>query len=66
MPKPFDTKPLEQRKNKTNPYYCSTCGDVATAKALFQGEEGGGSIIIMRRFCERCLSAVQLGYSLAE
>jgi hypothetical protein len=66
MPKPFDTKPLEQRKNKTNPYYCSMCGDVATAKALFQTEEAEGSIIIMRRFCDRCLSAVQYGQPLAE
>ncbi|MEO9363314.1 MAG: hypothetical protein ABI348_05375 [Nitrososphaera sp.] len=55
MSKPFDTKRLEPRKNKSGPYRCKTCGDFATVEALFQVE--GGGIIAMQRFCDRCLSS---------
>ncbi|AIC16758.1 hypothetical protein NVIE_024910 [Nitrososphaera viennensis EN76] len=51
----YDIKPLGQRKNKSKPYYCNTCGDVATAEALFEVDQG--TVIIMQRLCARCLSS---------
>lgn len=50
----LDLKSLMPRKNKSNAYRCSICGEDATLEALFE-LENEHHIIISQRYCSVCL-----------
>jgi hypothetical protein len=50
--KPYKTKKMGPRKTKPSPFYCHACSEVATTEAFFRMTD----VIVMKRFCDQCLS----------